>query len=72
MTAPDGDAVGRQVLEGIRRNSLYILTHSEMRPVMEARAAALLDALPPGPVDPARVAAETRLLDTSVYETANG
>jgi len=72
MTAPDGDDVGRQVLEGIRRNSLYILTHSEMRPVMEARAAALLDALPPGPVDPARVAAETRLLDTSVYETANG
>jgi NAD(P)-dependent dehydrogenase (short-subunit alcohol dehydrogenase family) len=72
VTAPDGDEVGRQVLEGIRRNSLYILTHSEMRPVLEARAAALLKALPPGAVDPARIAAETRLLDTSVYETGHG
>ncbi len=72
VTAPDGDDVGKQVLDAIRRNSLYILTHSEMRPVMEARAAALLKALPPGTVDPARIAAETRLLDTSVYETAHG
>jgi len=70
VTAPDGDDVGRQVLEAIRRNDLYILTHSEMRPVMEARAAALLAALPAGPVDPARVAAEARLLDASVYVNA--
>jgi NADP-dependent 3-hydroxy acid dehydrogenase YdfG len=72
MTAPDGNEVGRQVLEAIRRNDLYILTHSEMRPVMEARAAALLAALPTGPVDPARLAAEARLLDTSVYANARG
>jgi len=72
ITAPDGDEVGRQVIEAIRRNDLYILTHAEMRPVMEARAAALLAALPRGPVDPARVAAETRLLDTSVYANARG
>ena len=72
VTAPDGDEVGRQVLEAIRRNDLYILTHAEMRPVMEARAAALLAALPTGPVDPARLAAEARLLDTSVYANARG
>lgn len=72
LTAPDGDEVGRQVLEAIRRNDLYILTHSEIRPVLEARAAALLAALPTGAVDPARIAAESRLLDTSVYANARG
>ncbi len=69
VTAPDGDEVGRQVLEGIRRNDLYILTHEEIRPVLEARAAALLRCLPGGAVDPARIAASTRLLDTSLYDT---
>ncbi|MEJ1962384.1 MAG: SDR family NAD(P)-dependent oxidoreductase [Gammaproteobacteria bacterium] len=69
VTAPDGDDVGRQVLEGIRRNDLYILTHEEMRPVLEARAAALLRSMPGGHVDPARIEASTRLLDTSLYDT---
>ena len=69
VTAPGGDDVGRQVLEGIRRNDLYILTHEEFRPVLEARAAALLRSLPGGTVDPARLAASTRLLDTSLYDT---
>ena len=69
VTAPDGDEVGRQVLEGIRRNDLYILTHEEFRPVLQARAAALLRSLPGGHVDPARIGASTRLLDTSLYDT---
>jgi NAD(P)-dependent dehydrogenase (short-subunit alcohol dehydrogenase family) len=68
LTAPDGDDVGRQVLEGIRRNDLYILTHAEFAPVLEARAAALKRSLPAGVVDPARIEASTRLLDTSVYD----
>jgi NADP-dependent 3-hydroxy acid dehydrogenase YdfG len=67
VTAPDGVEVGERVLEGIRRNDLYILTHAEMRPVLEARAAALLASLPAGAIDPARIAASTRLLDTSLY-----
>lgn len=71
VTAPDGEEVGQQVLEGIRRNDLYILTHAEMGPVLEARAAALKRALPTGAVNPARIEASTRLLDTSLYDNAN-
>jgi len=66
-TALTGDDVGRRVLEGIRRNRLYIMTHAEIRPVLEARAAALLAALPNEAVDPARIEASQRLLDTSLY-----
>ena len=68
VTAPDGEEVGRQVLDGIRRNDLYILTHAEIGPVLEARAAALKRSLPAGPVDPARIEASARLLDTSLYD----
>jgi NAD(P)-dependent dehydrogenase (short-subunit alcohol dehydrogenase family) len=70
VTAPDGEEIGRMVLEGIRRNDLYILTHPEIRPVLEARSAALLAALPAGQVSPARIEASTRLLDTSLYANA--
>jgi NAD(P)-dependent dehydrogenase (short-subunit alcohol dehydrogenase family) len=69
-TAPDGEEIGRMVLEGIRRNDLYILTHPEIRPVLEARSAALLASLPAGQVSPARIEASTRLLDTSLYANA--
>jgi len=69
-TALTGDDVGRRVLEGIRRNDLYIMTHPEIRPVLEARAAALLAALPNEPVDPERIEASHRLLDTSLYAKA--
>jgi NAD(P)-dependent dehydrogenase (short-subunit alcohol dehydrogenase family) len=72
VTAPDGDDVGRQVLEAIRRNHLYILTHAEMRPVLEARTAALMAAMPTGSVSQARLDAAAPLLNVSVYETARG
>jgi NAD(P)-dependent dehydrogenase (short-subunit alcohol dehydrogenase family) len=67
-TAPSGDDIGARVLEGIQRNELYILTHPEMRPVLEARARALLAALPDEPVDPKRIEASQPLLDTSLYD----
>ncbi|HEV7715188.1 MAG TPA: SDR family NAD(P)-dependent oxidoreductase [Steroidobacteraceae bacterium] len=70
VTAPSGEEVGQQVLAGIRRNDLYILTHSEIRPVLEARAAALIAALPAEPVNEARIAASRGLLDTSLYASA--
>ena len=70
VTAPDGDDLGRQVLDGIRRNDLYILTHAEIGPALEARAAALKRSLPAGPVDPARIEASAGLLDTSLYDNA--
>ena len=66
-TAPSGDEIGQQVLNGIRRDELYILTHPEIRPVLEARAGALLAALPDEPVDPRRIEASQPLLDTSLY-----
>jgi NAD(P)-dependent dehydrogenase (short-subunit alcohol dehydrogenase family) len=66
-TAPDGLQIGRQVVRGIRRNDLYILTHPEIRGMLEARSAALLAALPDEAVDPKRVQAAERLLDPSLY-----
>jgi NAD(P)-dependent dehydrogenase (short-subunit alcohol dehydrogenase family) len=72
QTALTGAEVGEYVLEGVRRNDLYILTHPEIRPVLEARAAALLAALPPGTVDEARIQAQARLLDRSLYTASRG
>jgi NAD(P)-dependent dehydrogenase (short-subunit alcohol dehydrogenase family) len=67
VTAPGGDEVGERVLQGILRNDLYIMTHPEIRPVLEARAQALLHALPHEAVDPKRIEASARLLDTTLY-----
>jgi len=66
-TALTGAEIGKQVLRGVRRNDLYILTHPEIRPVLDARAAALLAALPPATVAAARIEAQSRLLDASLY-----
>jgi NADP-dependent 3-hydroxy acid dehydrogenase YdfG len=68
QTALTGMEVGQYVLAGVQRNDLYILTHPEIRPVLEARAAALLRALPSGPVSAERIKAQARLLDASLYE----
>jgi NAD(P)-dependent dehydrogenase (short-subunit alcohol dehydrogenase family) len=70
QTALTGTQVGDYVLRGVRSNELYILTHPEIRPVLEARAAALLAALPAEEVEEARIQAQSRLLDTSLYRTA--
>ncbi len=69
-TALSGEEVAQQVLRGIRRNDLYILTHPEIRPMLEARATALLASLPEEPVDPKRIAASKSLLDASLYVRA--
>jgi NAD(P)-dependent dehydrogenase (short-subunit alcohol dehydrogenase family) len=66
-TAPGGAEIGEYVLQGVRRNELYILTHPEIRPVLEARAAALLRALPLQSVSEERITAQSRLLDASLY-----
>ena len=67
LTAPTGAEIGEYVLKGVRRNDLYILTHPEIRPVLEARAAAILQALPMETVSEERIKAEARLLDSSLY-----
>jgi NAD(P)-dependent dehydrogenase (short-subunit alcohol dehydrogenase family) len=66
-TALTPEDVGRHVLRGIQRNDLYIMTHPEIRAVLEARAAAQLAALPDEPVDPKRIEATRPLLDASRY-----
>jgi len=67
-TAPDGREIGERVLAGVRRNDLYILTHPEIRPMLQARQAALLAALPDYPVSAERIEAQSRLLDRSLYQ----
>src|SRR5215469_5501986 len=67
VTAPTGDEIGSRVLNGIRRNDLYILTHPEIRSILEARARALQGALPEEPVDGRRIEASQPLLDASLY-----
>ena len=71
-TAPTGAEIGELVLQGVRRNDLYILTHPEIRPVLEARAAALLRALPAATVSEERIQAQSRLLDSSLYAPLRG
>jgi len=71
-TAPSGAEIGELVLRGVRRNDLYILTHPEIRPVLEARAAALLQALPQESVSVERIQAQSMLLDTSLYRPPPG
>jgi NAD(P)-dependent dehydrogenase (short-subunit alcohol dehydrogenase family) len=66
-TALTGTAIGECVLSGVRSNQLYILTHPEIRPVLEARAAALTAALPSETIDRARIEAQSALLDASLY-----
>lgn len=41
------DAVGEMVLDAVRADRLYIYTDRSMIPLIEARCAALLDAMPP-------------------------
>jgi NAD(P)-dependent dehydrogenase (short-subunit alcohol dehydrogenase family) len=71
-TAPTGAEIGELVLQGVRRNDLYILTHPEIRPVLKARAAALLRALPAATVSEERIQAQSRLLDSSLYAPLPG
>jgi hypothetical protein len=61
------DEVGCRVLAGIKRNDLYILTHAEIRGVLEARANALIAAVPNETIDEERLKASRVLLDDAIY-----
>src|SRR5579872_4858151 len=54
LNAMEAVTAGRYVLDGIRNNRLYILSHPEFRDVLAARHAALLAAIPDEPVNQAR------------------
>jgi NAD(P)-dependent dehydrogenase (short-subunit alcohol dehydrogenase family) len=61
------EEVGRKVMAGIRRNDLYIITHPEIRNVLEARMKALLASLPDEPVPPIRAKTSAVLYDVPIY-----
>jgi NAD(P)-dependent dehydrogenase (short-subunit alcohol dehydrogenase family) len=61
------DEVGRRVMHGLRRNDLYIITHTEIRAVLEERMKAMLAALPDEAVPPARAKSARVLYDVPVY-----
>ncbi len=67
-TAMDAAVAARYVLEGIKRNDLYIFSHPEFRDVMAARHAALMAALPDEPIDAARAQAIRFILSNPIYD----
>ena len=62
------DEVGRKVMQGVRRNDLYIITHGEIRDVLEARMKAVLAALPDEPIPAARAKSARVLYDVPIYD----
>ena len=65
--AMEATDAARYVLEGIRNNQLFILSHPEYRDVMSARHNALLAALPQEPQDEARVESSRSILSNRIY-----
>ena len=61
------EEVGAKVMQGLKRNDLYIITHTEIRDVLEARMKAVLAALPDEPVPPARAKSARVLYDVPPY-----
>ncbi len=61
------EEVGRKVMQGIRRNDLYIITHAEIGATIEARMKALLASLPDEAVPPARAKSSSVLYDVPIY-----
>ncbi|MEJ0024866.1 MAG: SDR family NAD(P)-dependent oxidoreductase [Rhizomicrobium sp.] len=61
------EEVGAKVMRGIRRNDLYIITHTEIRATIEARMKALLAALPDEPVPAGRAKSSHVLYDVPIY-----
>ena len=59
---------GRLVLRGMRNNDLYILTDTEVEPVMRDRSDALMASIPRYPSNTQAAARPTD--DTSVYKTS--
>ncbi len=66
--AMDAVAAGHYVLEGIRNDSLYILSHPEFRDVLAARSAAILAAVPNEPLNEARADSIRWILSNPIYD----
>lgn len=68
MHAMDAVTAAGYVLEGIRHNRLFILSHPEFRDVLTARSALLLGAIPDEPINEARANSARWILSNPVYE----
>ena len=58
---------GELVLDGVRRNRLYVFTHSEFGPGIKERCDAIMAAVPDRPCDPAFMAAVPFLLRNPIF-----
>jgi len=58
---------GRYVLDGIRQNKLFILSHPEFRDVIKARNEAILAAVPDEPINEARAESVRWILSNAIY-----
>jgi NAD(P)-dependent dehydrogenase (short-subunit alcohol dehydrogenase family) len=67
----DAAKVGDRVLEGIKRNDLYIFTHSEFREGIRSRCEAVMAAVPDTEPDPALMEAVPFLLHNPIYSRTN-
>jgi len=62
------EEVGERVLQGIRENRLFILTHPEFKEGVRQRFDYILDEFPDEPINEERAAAITFLTSNSIYE----
>ncbi len=68
LHAMDAVTAAGYVLEGIRHNRLFILSHPEFREVLTARSKLLLGSMPEEPINQARADSARWLLSSPVYE----
>ena len=66
--AMDADVAAGYVLDGIRHNRLFILSHPEFREVLTARSELLLGSIPDEPINQARADSARWILSNPVYE----
>ena len=68
LQAMDAVTAAGYVLEGIRHNRLFILSHPEFREVLQARSDLLLGSIPDEPLNQARADSVRWLLSNPVYQ----
>jgi NAD(P)-dependent dehydrogenase (short-subunit alcohol dehydrogenase family) len=68
LHAMDAVSAAEYVLDGIRHNRLFILSHPEFRDVLTARSNLLLGSIPNEPINEARANSARWILSNPVYE----
>jgi hypothetical protein len=58
---------GERVLNGIRNNDLFIISHTEFKDGMQEQFDAILTSCPDEPVPPERLPIEVRTRHTGIY-----